>query len=114
MKIAQWIPKSLNFMSFLELVDFTPPGGTIALKLIRAGSNYELSVENDGASIPEAMLDRLFESLFEHRQGSDDKPHFGLGLYIVRLIAEFHDGRARAANRPDGSGATFTVILPLI
>ena len=38
----------------------------------------------------------------------------GLGLYIVRLIAEFHGGSATAANRPDDSGATFTVILPLI
>ena len=82
-----------------------PAGGTITLKLVRAGSNYELSVENDGPSIPDAMLGSLFESLFEHRQGSDDKPHFGLGLYIVRLIAEFHDGRALAANRSDGGGA---------
>jgi signal transduction histidine kinase len=95
-------------------VDFTPPGGTITVRLERTGSNYELSVENDGPSIPDAMLGRLFESLFEHRPGSDDKPHFGLGLYIVRLIAEFHDGRALAANRSDGGGAAFTVILPLI
>jgi hypothetical protein len=39
MKIAQWIPKSLNFMSFLELVDFTPPGerfGKATIRLIRA------------------------------------------------------------------------------
>jgi signal transduction histidine kinase len=60
------------------------------------------------------MLERLFESLFEHRRGHDDKPHFGLGLYIVRLIAEFHEGKALAANRADGGGAVFTAILPLI
>ena len=107
--IAQMLDKLIE-----NAVDFTPPGGTITVKLTRAGSNYELSVENDGPSIPDAMLGRLFESLFEHRQGSDDKPHFGLGLYIVRLIAEFHDGSALAANRSDGSGAIFTVILPLI
>jgi two-component system sensor histidine kinase ChvG len=107
--IAQMLDKLIE-----NAVDFTPPGGTITLKLVRAGGNYELSVENDGPSIPEAMLGRLFESLFEHRPGSDDKPHFGLGLYIVRLIAEFHDGRALAANRSDGGGARFTVILPLI
>ena len=95
-------------------VDFCPASGTITVRLIRAGSNYELSVSNDGPPIPPAMLGRLFESLFEHRQGHDDKPHFGLGLYIVRLIAEFHGGSATAANRPDDSGATFTVILPLI
>jgi len=107
--IAQMLDKLIE-----NAVDFTPAGGTISVRLVRAGGNYELSVENDGPSIPDAMLGRLFESLFEHRQGSDDKPHFGLGLYIVRLIAEFHDGRALAANRPGGGGAAFSVILPLI
>ena len=107
--IAQMLDKLVE-----NAVDFTPPGGAITLKLARAGGRYELSVENDGPSIPDAMLGRLFESLFEHRQGSDDKPHFGLGLYIVRLIAEFHDGNALAVNRPDGNGAAFKVSLPMI
>jgi two-component system sensor histidine kinase ChvG len=95
-------------------VDFCSASGTIAVHLARAGTHYELNVSNDGPPIPEALLGRLFESLFENRQGTDDKPHFGLGLYIVRLIAEFHGGVAVAANRPDASGAVFTVVLPLI
>jgi two-component system, OmpR family, sensor histidine kinase ChvG len=95
-------------------VDFCPADGKITVRLTRAGSNYELAVINDGPPIPGAMLERLFESLFEHRQGQDDRPHFGLGLYIARLIAEFHGGKAVAANRPDGDGAIFTVTLPLI
>jgi two-component system, OmpR family, sensor histidine kinase ChvG len=95
-------------------VDFCPPDGMITVRLTRVASNYELAVVNDGPPIPTVMLERLFESLFEHRQGQDGKPHFGLGLYIVRLIAEFHGGQARVANRSDGSGAIFTVILPLI
>ncbi len=74
---------------------FARPRASITVRLARSGSNYELAVINDGPPIPTAMLDRLFESLFEHRQGRDDKPHFGLGLYIVRLIAEFHGGKAR-------------------
>jgi dedicated sortase system histidine kinase len=107
--IAQMLDKLVE-----NAVDFTPPGGTITVKVVRADGRYELSVENDGPSIPDAMLGRLFESLFEHREGSDDKPHFGLGLYIVRLIAEFHDGNALAVNRPDGNGAAFRVYLPMI
>ena len=95
-------------------VDFCPPGGTITVRLMREQSNYLLQVQNDGPPIPQALQDRLFESLFEQRQGRDDKPHFGLGLYIVRLVAEFHGGSAFAANRPDGGGAIFTVTLPLI
>ena len=39
----------------------------------------------------------------------DSRPHFGLGLYIVRLIAEFHQGHARAENLVDGSGVRFSV-----
>ncbi len=95
-------------------VDFTPPGGVITVRLERALGNYLLHVQNDGPPIPQALHGRLFESLFEQRQGRDDRPHFGLGLYIVRLVAEFHGGTAVAANRPDGGGAVFTVALPLI
>ena len=95
-------------------VDFYPPDGTITVRLERVQSYYALQVTNDGPLIPQALMGRLFESLFEQRQGRDDKPHFGLGLYIVRLIAEFHGGTAVAANREDGSGVVFTITLPLI
>ena len=95
-------------------VDFTPPGGLITVRLERALGNYLLQVQNDGPPVPQALDGRLFESLFEQRRGRDDKPHFGLGLYIVRLVAEFHGGTAVAANRTDGGGALFTVALPMI
>lgn len=95
-------------------VDFCPASGTITVRLERAPGNYLLQVQNDGPPIPQALHGRLFESLFEQRQGRDDKPHFGLGLYIVRLVAEFHGGTAVAANRSDGGGALFTITLPLI
>jgi two-component system sensor histidine kinase ChvG len=95
-------------------VDFCPSAGVITVRLERAQGNYVLQVSNDGPPIPEGLLGRLFESLFEQRQGRDDRPHFGLGLYIVRLVAEFHGGTAVAANRADGGGAEFTITLPLI
>jgi signal transduction histidine kinase len=107
--IAQMLDKLIE-----NAVDFCPASGLITVRLARSAGQYELQVANDGPPIPEAMLGRLFESLFEHRQGHDDRPHFGLGLYIVRLIAEFHGGTALAANRPDGAGAAFTVMLPMI
>ena len=95
-------------------VDFCPPGGAIMVGLERAQSSYQLQVGNDGPLLPPTLMDRLFESLSERRKGHDDKPHFGLGLYIVRLVAEFHGGTAVAANREDGSGVIFTITLPLI
>ncbi len=95
-------------------VDFCPKDGTITVRLEQVQAQYYLQVANDGPLIPEALMNRLFESLFEQRPGSEDKPHFGLGLYIVRLIAEFHSGTAVAANQADGSGVVFTITLPLI
>jgi two-component system sensor histidine kinase ChvG len=95
-------------------VDFCPPGGAISVCLARYQANYLVEVGNDGPAIPAALLGHLFESMFEQRHGRDDRPHFGLGLYIVRLIAEFHGGTAAAANRADGGGVIFTVTLPLI
>lgn len=107
--VAQLLDKLVE-----NAVDFCPPAGTITVRLDRAQGNYLLAVSNDGPPIPPALHGRLFESLFEQRQGRDDKPHFGLGLYIVRLVAEFHGGSAVADNRADGGGALFTITLPLI
>jgi signal transduction histidine kinase len=47
------------------------------------------------------------------RSDQGGEPHLGLGLYIVRLIAEFHGGRVAARNRDDGRGVVVTVTLPL-
>jgi two-component system, OmpR family, sensor histidine kinase ChvG len=107
--IAQLLDKLVE-----NAVDFCPIDGTISIRLDRSQGSYLLSVSNDGPPIPQELLNKLFESLFEQRRDRDDKPHFGLGLYIVRLVAEFHGGTALAANRSDGGGAVFTVTLPLV
>ena len=46
------------------------------------------------------------------RQGREDKPHLGLGLYIVRLVAEFHQGEVEAENLADGTGVSIGLALP--
>jgi two-component system, OmpR family, sensor histidine kinase ChvG len=62
--------------------------------------------------LPESMAGRLFDSMVSVRGDSGgDVPHLGLGLYIVRLIAEFHGGSASARNRADGRGAVVAVRL---
>ena len=75
-----------------------------------------LEVDNPGPPIAcLRRMGRLFESLWQSRGGgggdSDSRPHFGLGLYIVRLIAEFHAGSASAESLPGDTGARFTVRL---
>jgi signal transduction histidine kinase len=68
------------------------------------------------------MADRLFESMVSVRSPAakvqtaakaKSEPHLGLGLFIVRLIAEFHRGAVRARNRDDGRGVIIEVSFPL-
>jgi two-component system sensor histidine kinase ChvG len=92
-------------------VDFSPPGATITIGLRVEPGAAVLEVDNPGPRLPPESHGRLFESLWQSRTGGDSRPHFGLGLYIVRLIAEFHGGRAEATDLPDGSGARFSVWL---
>src|SRR5262249_5355471 len=80
-----------------------------------AAPPVRLDVVNEGPPLPLAMDGRLFDSMVSVREErSSGGPHLGLGLYIVRLIAEFHGGRARAANRSDGDGVRVSVVLPLV
>ena len=97
-------------------VDFSAEGATISIVLRVEEDHVELSVANPGPPLPPEAATRLFESLWQSRAEADAalqrlRPHFGLGLYIVRLIAEFHGGSARAADLPDHAGAIFTVRL---
>lgn len=94
-------------------VDFSPAGGTIVVRLRREPTAALLEVDNPGPPLAPEARGRLFESLWQSRSGGDSRPHFGLGLYIVRLIAEYHGGAVTAADLPGGEGARFGVRLPL-
>jgi signal transduction histidine kinase len=92
-------------------VDFSAAGALIIVRLRLDPQAAVIEVDNPGPPLPGHVQGRLFESLWQSRAGPDSQPHFGLGLYIVRLIAEFHGGEASATNLPDGSGARFAVRL---
>ena len=96
-------------------VDFSPEGATITVRLRQDQDSAVLEVDNPGPPLAPEGRARLFESLWQSRRGGegDARPHFGLGLYIVRLIAEYHGGWASAEDLPGGTGARFSVRLPL-
>ena len=99
-------------------VDFSPPESIITLALDAEDRDCTLSITNIGAPIPPALRLRLFDSMFQYRRDGASKPHFGLGLFIVRLVAEFHGGRVSVENvRVEGSdgiemAVQFQVSLP--
>jgi len=93
---------------FDNALGFTPPGGWISLSLEPRANGVDLVLSNNGPPLPQRMQDRLFDSLISVRDGRvSTSPHLGLGLYIVRLVAELHQGEAGASNLADASGVEF-------
>lgn len=92
--------------------DFTPAGESIRISLTKTHHEWLVRVCNPGSQLPEAMAEQLFDSLISVRDQKREKTHLGLGLYIVRLIAQAHQGRARAFNLPDNAGVCFEVGIP--
>jgi len=95
-------------------VDFATGDEPIRVNLALKGAEAVLTVSNRGPRLPEAMAGKLFESMVSVRDAKGGgEPHLGLGLYIARLIAEFHGGSAVALDREDGSGVVIKVSSPL-
>ena len=93
-------------------LDFHRPNSAIRVQLDVGREQLRLAVANRGPLLPADATELLFESMVSHR-ADGTKAHFGLGLYVVRVIAEQHGGTARALNLQDGSGVAVAVYLPL-
>lgn len=103
--LAQMLDKLVE-----NAVDFAAAGTAIRISL---GGNGRLRVENQGPPLPAAIRDSLFDSMVSLRgEAGGSVPHLGLGLYIARLIAEFHGGTLQAENLPGQGGAAFEAVLP--
>lgn len=95
-------------------VEFSLPGEPVRISLEERDDAALLSVENKGPLLPAEMRGRLFESMVSVRgAGAGQGPHLGLGLYVARLIAEFHGGTIDAADLASGEGVVLRVRLPL-
>lgn len=77
----------------------------------QAGGGAELVVADRGPGVPEAWRERIFEPFFRLPGHAEREGGVGLGLSLVRQIAERHGGRARCEPR-DGGGSRFVISLP--
>ncbi len=95
-------------------VSFSAPDSPVRIALLSDVINAVIEVENTGPLLPEVHSARLFDSMVSLREGQSEgaEPHLGLGLFIVRLVAEFHGGSASGRNRADGSGVVMSLTLP--
>jgi len=92
-------------------VRYTQDGGTIDLRIWVQAQTVGIEVVDNGPGIPEALLPRIFDRFFRANPSIEGS---GLGLSIVKAIANRYGGEIRVVNRADGhSGIVATAIFPL-
>lgn len=92
--------------------EHTSPRGKIALGSAIVNGRAKLWVRDTGSGISQEDQERIFQRFARGGDGRRGSQGAGLGLAIVRAIAEAHFGRVEVLSRP-GMGATFTVVLPV-
>lgn len=84
----------------------------INISVRREQGRCQISVANAGTRLPDVLHEQLFDSLVSLREKRASGQHLGLGLHIVRLVAEAHGGTVSARNLPHDQGVEFTLSLP--
>jgi len=108
-RIVQVVANLLN-----NAAKFTPRGGRIELRTSRDGGCAVVSVRDNGSGIPPAMLDRVFDMFTQvDRTHTQTGAGLGIGLTLVRRLAEMHGGTVEARSEGPGTGSEFIVRLPL-
>jgi len=90
----------------LNAIQAMPHGGRVALETSSSGGLVRVSVTDTGPGLPQDLAEKLFDTSVTTKPGGT-----GLGLPVVRLIAEAHGGSVWYRSDP-GKGATFTLVLP--
>jgi two-component system CheB/CheR fusion protein len=109
-RIAQVVTNLLT-----NAAKFTPAGGS-ARVTVRSGSDHTaiLSVADSGIGIDPALRPQLFQPFMQGDRSLDRTGGgLGLGLALVKGLVELHGGSVRVESGGRGSGAEFTIILPL-
>jgi signal transduction histidine kinase len=100
---------TLNLMQ--NAVQHTPPGTRIRVTVRSDGDRVRLIVQDDGPGVPEDLRERVFDRFV--RGEGDSGGTVGLGLSIVRAVAQTHGGDV-VLEAPPGGGARFVVTLPAL
>ena len=93
---------------------YTPEHGNISLSARSDGERVTLEVKDDGMGIHESLLPHIFEAFVQgERKLEGAVGGLGIGLALVKNLAELHDGQVSAYSAGPGQGSTFTITLPL-
>jgi len=95
-------------------IKFTPAGGSVELRAECAGEHVRVVVSDTGKGIQPEFMPYVFDR-FRQRDSSSSRRSggLGLGLALVKHLAELHGGKVEVASEGAGRGSTFIVTLPL-
>jgi two-component system, sensor histidine kinase len=94
---------------------FTRGDGVISVFVGRDGDDAVLRIADQGIGIPADMLPKIFDLFVQaHHTIDRSRGGLGIGLTLVRRLAELHGGSVHAASEGDGRGSTFTVRMPTV
>ncbi|RZM27725.1 MAG: HAMP domain-containing histidine kinase [Pedobacter sp.] len=117
---AEEIYIELDNSKFMQVINnvisnalkFTHPGGKIVLAITETDAAVEIKVTDDGIGIPEHLLPVIFEKYTPAaRPGLNGEPTIGLGMSIMKLIIDWHEGSVRCES-VEGKGTTIFIMLP--
>jgi signal transduction histidine kinase/ActR/RegA family two-component response regulator len=96
-------------------IKFTPAGGSVMVGISRNSTMIAISVTDSGVGIPQGFLPFVFDR-FRQADQTTTRTHsgLGLGLSIVKHLAELHGGSVTASSQGPGKGARFEVRLPAV
>jgi signal transduction histidine kinase len=94
-------------------IKFTPRGGRVTVSAVRDGDHIVFTVRDTGEGIDPSFLPHVFDR-FRQADASTTRTHggLGLGLWVVRHLAQLHGGEVHAESGGAGQGSTFVVRLP--
>jgi CheY-like chemotaxis protein len=109
-RLAQVFGNLLNNSS-----KYTRPNGTISLRAKRNGDEVEVTVRDNGAGIPTDKLNSIFDMFMQvDRTAERSQGGLGIGLTLVKRLAEMHGGSIEARSAGEGQGSEFFVRLPIL
>ena len=96
-------------------IKYTPPNGSIAVRVERVGGEAVLTVSDTGAGLAPEMVERVFE-LFSQSDRTLERAQggLGIGLTLVRALVRQHGGEVTARSPGPGRGSTFEVRIPVL
>lgn len=94
---------------------YTPSGGRVTTRVRRRaeGSEIDISISDTGIGMSDSMLQKAFEAFHQGDRSASEERGLGLGLTLVRLIVEAHDGTIQAESEGEGHGTTIRMRLPM-